>query len=129
MNYSVLIVDDDPMARQLLQFMLRRANFVLDEAENGYIALEKVKNNRPDVMILDVMMPGMSGLEVCQKLRAAADTADLPIIMLSARTSYEAVQEGLAVGANEYLLKPTRSAELINSIQTLLAEASVSQAV
>ena len=91
MNWSVLVVDDEPMARTLLRLMLVRAGFDVHEAEDGFDALEKVKKQPPDVMILDVMMPGMDGFTVCEVLRDDQTTAQIPVIMLSAKTDLDSV--------------------------------------
>ncbi len=120
MNPSVLIVDDEPMTRNLLRLMLERAGFAILEAEDGLKALEVVANASPDVLLLDVMMPNMDGITVCERLRAQAETAVLPIILLSARTSPEAVRMGLEAGANEYLGKPVSRNELISTIREVL---------
>ena len=120
MKPSVLIVDDEPMTRNLLRLMLERAGFDILEAEDGLKALMMVAEQPPDVLLLDVMMPNMDGFTVCEKLRGQADTAVLPIILLSARTSSEAVQMGLAAGANRYLTKPIRREELIHTIRDVL---------
>ncbi len=120
MNQSILIVDDEEMTRNLLRLMLKGTGFAIDEAEDGFVALEKVRANKPDVMILDVMMPGLDGLEVCRELRAETATSDLPIIMLSAKTTQMAIQEGLNAGADKYLTKPVGFKELISHIQEVL---------
>lgn len=120
MNPSVLIVDDEPMTRNLLRLMLERAGFTILEAEDGLKALEVVAESSPDVLLLDVMMPNMDGITVCETLRAQAETAVLPIILLSARTSPEAVRMGLEAGANEYLGKPVSRDELIQTIRAVL---------
>ena len=120
MNPSVLIVDDEPMTRNLLRLMLERDGFAILEAEDGVKALEVVAESSPDVLVLDVMMPNMDGITVCERLRAQAETAVLPIILLSARTSPEAVRMGLEAGANEYLGKPVSRNELIQTIRTVL---------
>jgi DNA-binding response OmpR family regulator len=120
LNPSVLIVDDEPLTRNLLRLMLERAGFAILEAEDGLKALEVVANASPDVLLLDVMMPNMDGITVCETLRAQAKTAVLPIILLSARTSPEAVRMGLEAGANEYLGKPVSRNELISTIREVL---------
>jgi DNA-binding response OmpR family regulator len=117
---SVLIVDDEPMTRNLLRLMLERAGFEISEAEDGLKALLMVAEQRPDVLLLDVMMPNMDGLTVCKKLRAQADTAVLPIILLSARTSPESVKAGLDAGATRYLSKPISREGLIDTIHEVL---------
>ena len=120
MKPSILIVDDEPMTRNLLRLMLERAGFEISEAEDGLKALLMMAEQSPDVLLLDVMMPNMDGLTVCEKLRARPETAVLPIILLSARTSSEAVKAGMDAGATKYLSKPINRKELINTIHEVL---------
>lgn len=120
MSQSVLVVDDEPMARTLLRLMLVRAGFEVSEAENGFDALEKVEGNLPDLILLDVMMPGMDGFTVCQKVRAREETAELPIIMLSAKTDSDSINRGLLVGATKYLTKPISPEELTKHVRSAL---------
>lgn len=117
---SVLIVDDEPMARTLLRLMLVRAGFDVSEAEDGFDALVKVKKNRPDLILLDVMMPGMDGFSVCEQLRSEPDTAVLPIIMLSAKTDLDSINRGLEVGATKYLTKPIAPEDLAKQVKDAL---------
>lgn len=124
MTESVLIVDDEPMARTLLRLMLVRAGFNVSEAEDGFDALEKVKRNRPDIILLDVMMPGMDGFSVCETLRRESETAALPIIMLSAKTDLDSVNKGLRVGATKYLTKPISPDELTRHVRDALEESA-----
>lgn len=127
MSRSVLVVDDEPMARTLLRLMLVRAGFDVVEAEDGFDALDKLKDGSPDVMILDVMMPGIDGFSVCETVRAAPRTAELPIIMLSAKTDLESVNKGLQLGANKYLTKPISPEELTRQVRDVLHEQPDSQ--
>lgn len=120
MTHSVLVVDDEPMARTLLRLMLVRAGFEVLEAADGPEALTKVKEQLPDLMILDVMMPGIDGFAVCEALRQEEDTSDLPIIMLSAKTDSSSVRKGLRVGATKYLTKPISQEELTRSVLNTL---------
>ncbi len=120
MSQSVLVVDDEPMARTLLRLMLVRAGFEVSEAENGFDALEKVEGSLPDLILLDVMMPGMDGFTVCQKVRAREETAELPIIMLSAKTDSDSINRGLLVGATKYLTKPISPEELTKHVRSAL---------
>jgi DNA-binding response OmpR family regulator len=120
LTQSVLIVDDEPMARTLLRLMLVRAGFNVSEAEDGFDALEKVKKNRPDIILLDVMMPGMDGFSVCQTLRDEQETASLPIIMLSAKTDLDSINQGLRVGATKYLTKPISPEDLTKHVRDAL---------
>ena len=122
MTKSVLIVDDEPMARTLLRLTLVRAGFHVSEAEDGFDALEKVRNALPDIMLLDEMMPGLSGFSVCEILRRDYDKCTRPIIMLSARTDLESVNKGLSVGVNTYLTKPISREELMQHVMAALAD-------
>ncbi len=115
------------MARTLLRLMLVRAGFDVVEAENGYEALDKLNEDTPDVMILDVMMPGIDGFHVCQTVRAEPKTSDLPIIMLSAKTDLDSVNRGLRLGANKYLTKPISPEELTRQVRDVLQISSNSQ--
>jgi DNA-binding response OmpR family regulator len=119
--WSVLIVDDEPMTRTLLQLMLAPTDCEVIEAEDGLDALGKIEQKIPDLVILDVMMPRMDGITLCRHLRQEAHTALLPIIMLSAKTSSEAIQEGLLAGADEYLTKPVSREVLLRSVKALVS--------
>lgn len=122
MSKSVLVVDDEEMTRDLLRLMLKGTGFTIYEAEDGFVALEQVEAHNPDIIILDVMMPGLDGLAVCRTLRLQPHTADLPVIMLSAKTTPTAIQDGLEAGANKYLTKPVGFKELLSNIQDVLGE-------
>jgi DNA-binding response OmpR family regulator len=106
--------------------MLEHANFAVVEAKDGVEALELVKQSLPDLVILDVMMPGIDGLTVCQRLRSDEATADLPIIMLSARTQPDAIEAGLRAGATMYLTKPVSRKELIQHMHEVLNQVASS---
>lgn len=116
----VLIVDDESMARALLRLILTRAGFEVMEAENGVDALANVARKQPDLVVLDVMMPGMDGFEVCLNLRQQVETSDLPIIMLSARADLDSITRGIEVGATKYLTKPISREELIQQVADVL---------
>lgn len=123
MTQSVMVVDDEPMARTLLRLMLVRAGFLVTEAEDGYDALAKVERNKPDLILLDVMMPGMDGFTVCETLRSEVRTSQLPIIMLSAKTDLTSITKGLRVGATKYLTKPISPDELTRHVRDILGPA------
>lgn len=120
MSQSVLVVDDEPTARSMLRLILVRAGYYVREAKDGYEALEAVKREMPDLMILDIMMPGIDGFAVCEALRNEDKSADLPIIMLSARADAESINRGLSVGATEYLTKPVTPDELTRHVRSAL---------
>jgi two-component system alkaline phosphatase synthesis response regulator PhoP len=109
------------MTRNLLRMMLEHAGYRIREAADGNEALSAVEKEIPDVMILDVMMPNMDGLTVCAILRSRAETAALPILMLSARSNAEAVQLGLDAGADRYLTKPISHKDLVQHVEDVLS--------
>jgi DNA-binding response OmpR family regulator len=104
----------------MLRLILVRAGFEVLEAQDGTEALEEVRRRLPDVMLLDIMMPGIDGFEVCEILRGDEATADLPIIMLSARADAQSVSRGLSLGATKYLTKPVRPDDLTRHVREVL---------
>lgn len=125
MDPIVLVVDDEEMTRKLLRLMLERDGFVIVEAEDGLEALEIIKHEMPDIIIMDVMMPNMDGFSACQALRSKPETAEIPIILLSARAQAEAIRAGLSAGANRYMTKPISKPELVQTIRDLLPDVPV----
>ncbi|MCA9998492.1 MAG: response regulator [Anaerolineales bacterium] len=117
---TVLIVDDDFMTRDLLRLMLRRINITIMEAVDGLDALEKIKDQRPDLILLDAMMPHMDGFTVCKLLRKQPKTADLPVIMLTTRADQHAIQRGLQSEVTHYMIKPILPNDLLNMVQQTL---------
>ena len=124
MNKKIMVVDDEPGALALIEILLKRKGFTVVTARGAQHALTLLTHEKPDLFILDVMMPGISGLELCQQLRNRADTAHIPVLMLSAWSDIEAVQRGLSAGANDYLTKTTRPNQIIGKVQALLGQPS-----
>ncbi|MEM7116107.1 MAG: response regulator [Chloroflexota bacterium] len=122
MKPCVLVVDDEADTRNLFRFTLEYGGFTVREAIDGEDALAQIENGRPDVVLLDVMMPRLDGYEVCKRLRQQAETADLPIIMVSAKSQAEAIETGLALGATDYLTKPVALETLINSVRAAVQQ-------
>ena len=120
MNEKVLIIDDDPGLLTLLQLGLERDGFMVITAESGKEGLRRAYEARPDVIVLDIMMPDMDGWVTCQRLRSMCDT---PIIMLTARADQADVLKGLALGADDYVTKPCSFDELKARIRTVLRRA------
>ena len=114
----ILVVDDDRAVRESLRRSLSFNGYSVETAGDGLEALEKVIADRPDLMILDVMMPRLDGLEVCRRLRSAGD--DLPILVLTARDSVSERVSGLDAGADDYLPKPFALEELLARLRSLL---------
>jgi DNA-binding response OmpR family regulator len=120
MMSEILVVDDDRDVAQSIELALRRRGFRVTIANSGVEALKTLRRYRPDLVVLDVLMPGMGGIEVCRRLRADANTADLPIIFLTARGRERDRIEGLRAGADDYLAKPFNLEELILRVKAVL---------
>ncbi|HEX9122738.1 MAG TPA: response regulator [Actinomycetota bacterium] len=120
----ILIVDDDPVIVRLLQINFRLEGYEVDTASRGEVALERVRANRPDVVILDVMMPGLDGWEVCRQLKESPEVRHIPVIFLSARAQDEDRQRGYALGVDEYVTKPFDPGHLIEIVRRALAKSA-----
>ena len=119
MRKKILIVDDDKNIVQLVKLTLG-TDYDYAEAYNGHDAIEKAKKERPNLILLDIMMPGMDGYEVCHKLRADPETKDILVAMLSAKKEDHDILEGIDVGAIAYITKPFSPVELQEKIDELL---------
>jgi len=117
---KILVVDDQPINVQLLKRKLEKEGITILTAYNGQEALDSVAGEKPDLILLDVMMPDMDGIEVCQRLQADESTSHIPIIFVTARTSKEGKIEGLGVGAVDYITKPIDLDETLARVQTQL---------
>jgi pilus assembly protein CpaE len=124
MKGKILVVDDDPDALRLTAYALELEGYETLTAENGSQALAAVERDLPNLVVLDVMMPDMSGIEVCRHLRSDPDTQHLPIIMLSAKGKAQDKVTGLKAGADDYVAKPTDPAELVARVERLLLRAA-----
>ena len=120
---SVLIVDDIPINVTLIEKMLKPFHFVIEKANDGQTALDIVADNKPDLILLDLMMPGMNGYDVIKQLRAKEETQQLPIIVISALNSNEDVVKGYDLAANDFLTKPIIMNRLHTSVITQLNKA------
>ena len=118
----VLLVEDEADIRELIRYSLAQAGLEVEEAGDGAEALEKLRVFAPDLIVLDLMLPGMPGLEVCQRLRSRADTARLPIMVVSAKANPSDRALGLAMGANDYVTKPFSPRDLLMRAIALLPE-------
>jgi diguanylate cyclase (GGDEF)-like protein len=120
----ILIVEDNPNTREMLQRHLTKAGYEVFEAENGEVALAQIKRDLPDLVLLDVTMPGMSGFEVCHKLRNTPQSELIYIIMVTAVAGIEQKIHGLDTGANDYVTKPFDIEELLARIRVALCTVS-----
>jgi two-component system, sensor histidine kinase and response regulator len=117
---TILVVDDQPINVQLLKRKLEREGLRVTTAYNGVEALELVRQSKPELILLDVMMPDMDGIEVCQRLQANEETRGIPVIFITARATKESKLEGLGVGAVDYITKPIDLDETLARVQTQL---------
>ena len=119
----VLVVDDDPVIQRLLKVNFEMEGYVVLMANDGVDGLEKARAERPDIVVLDIMMPRMSGLDVTKALKADPDTASIPILLLSAKAQEADLRAGDESGADDYLTKPFEPLLLLQRVEHLLATA------
>ncbi|MBU1355566.1 MAG: response regulator [Candidatus Edwardsbacteria bacterium] len=117
---KILVADDDNNVLFLITELLTRQNYQVFQAVNGDQALREAGSLHPDLMVLDIMMPGIDGIEVCRRIKASPDTRDIRVIMLTAKTSGRDIEAGMAAGADYYLTKPFRINELTEKIKELI---------
>lgn len=120
MTKKVLIADDEQNIVISLEFLLRREGFEVFVASDGIDALAKLRAEKPDLVLLDVMMPKMNGFDVCQALRADPDLAGTRVLMLTAKGRETEVSKGLGLGADAYMTKPFSTKELVVQVRALL---------
>jgi DNA-binding response OmpR family regulator len=117
---TILVAEDERDIRELIAFSLRYGGFKVEEAANGTEAVEKARKLRPDLIILDVRMPRKTGYEVCQELKEADETRDIPIVFLSAKGQVSEIQQGMELGAVDYIIKPFEAEQLPKRIAEIL---------
>lgn len=122
MSKTLLIVDDEPNIVISLEFLLKREGFQVAVAGDGEEALRMVGEIKPDLVLLDIMLPLKNGFEVCQEIRAHPDWQSIKILMLTAKGRDTEVQKGMALGADAYLTKPFATKDLVAKVKELLAE-------
>lgn len=120
MSRRILVADDEPNIVTALEFMLRRAGYAVSVATTGDEVLRQVEAAPPDLVLLDVMMPVMSGYEVCRRLRERPEWKAVKVLMLSARGREAETRQGLDAGADLYVVKPFSNSELLRKIEALL---------
>lgn len=118
---TVLIADDEPNIVVSLEFMMKREGYEVLVARDGLAALETIRSQRPRLVLLDAMMPGMSGFDVCEAVRADPDVRDTLILMLTAKGRETDIARGIGAGANAYVTKPFSTRELTQKVRDMLA--------
>ena len=124
MNARILIVEDEEPLTMLLRYNLEAEGYEVETAARGDEADTRLKESSPDLVVLDWMLPGLSGIELCRRLRARPETRQLPIIMLTARGEESEKVRGLATGADDYIVKPFSVPELLARVRALLRRAN-----
>ncbi len=121
MSYRILVVDDEPTLLRLMEFILAKQGHTMLVATNGEDALATIRSERPDLVLLDIMMPRIDGYEVARTVRADAELRSTPIIMLSAKAQDTDIARGIDVGVDEYITKPFAPEQLVHVVNDYLA--------
>jgi CheY-like chemotaxis protein len=127
MSIRIVVADDDPFIRRLVVFTLKKRGYEILEASNGATALDLVRQAQPDLAVLDVLMPEMTGLEVTKILSQDPTTSNIPVLILSASAQQTEIEAGLASGATAYLVKPFEPKVLGERVAEILAKQRVTQ--
>ena len=127
MAAKILIAEDERDIRDLVSFSLRYGGFEVVEATNGEEAVEQAKAVSPDLILMDVRMPKMTGYEACKKLKAMDDMKHIPVIFLSAKGQEQEIQQGIDAGAEEYILKPFAPEDLVSKVREILQRTGAGQ--
>lgn len=120
MGKKILVIDDEPLVVEVLKIRLKMNNYEVITASDGTEGIERAITEKPDLIILDVVMPGLDGYQVCQKLKEDRNTKTIPIIMLTALGQSPGRKKGYSLGADDYLFKPFDDQELLNSVEKAL---------
>lgn len=120
MSHRIVLAEDEPQIARLTSFKLEKEGFEVIWEKDGGAALESIKNNHPDLVLLDIMMPVMNGYQVLKKMKEDDDIKNIPVIMLTAKGQERDVVKGIEMGAEDYIVKPFRPAELTARIKKIL---------
>jgi DNA-binding response OmpR family regulator len=124
MSQKILIADDEPNILMSLEFLMKREGYAVVVARDGGEAMQSIINERPDLVLLDVMMPVKTGFDVCYEVRSTESVRDTKILMLTAKGRDTDVAKGLALGANAYMTKPFSTKDLVQKVQDMLGGAA-----
>ena len=123
---KILVAEDEKDIRELIGFTLRFAGLEVTLVKNGVEAVEQVSQMQPDLILLDVRMPKMTGYETCRVLKSNPETCDIPVVILSAKGQEGEIQEGMESGADHYIVKPFAPDELANQVKDILRDSGIS---
>lgn len=121
MSQRILIVEDQAENRIVLRHILQKADYITLEAEDGPTGLQMARQEKPDVIVCDIGLPGISGFDILKALTAAPDTKDIPVIFLTAREDDESMRQAMRMGATNFLTKPVTPAELLEAVEDVLS--------
>jgi len=124
MNEKILVIEDDPNALRFIEYTLEQEGYQVLSAKDGLEGIKKARDEHPSLIVLDIMLPGLDGYALCQRLRQKPETSLLPILMLSAKARQEDKDIGLRMGADDYLTKPADPSVIIAKVKALLAGTS-----
>jgi len=127
MNERILVIEDDPIALRFIQYTLQQEGYQVLTATDGLAGIRKAQNEKPDLIVLDIVLPGIDGFEICHRLRAEPQTAQLPVLMISTWAQEIDKATDLKVGATDYLAKPFEPSEIVSRLETLLAQKTVAK--
>jgi len=122
MTKRIVLAEDEPQIAKLVEFKLKKEGYQVTWKENGEEALEAIKRERPDLILLDIMMPVMDGYEVLRQIKEDEKLRDIPVIMLTARAQERDVVKGIDSGAEDYIIKPFHPAELLSRVKRILGK-------
>jgi two-component system alkaline phosphatase synthesis response regulator PhoP len=123
MPKKIMVVDDEPYIARVIKFKLEQEGYTVISANDGITGLTKIKEEKPDMVLLDVMMPGMSGYEVCQKIKGDAELAGIPVVILTAKGQERDREQGFSMGASDYITKPFSPNRLLELVKSIIGEA------
>ncbi|MBU1356323.1 MAG: response regulator [Candidatus Edwardsbacteria bacterium] len=123
MAKKIMVVDDEPYIARVIKFKLEQEGYTVISANDGQSGLQKIKEEKPDMVLLDVMMPGLSGYEVCQKIREDAELAGIPVVILTAKGQERDREQGLTMGASDYITKPFSPNRLLELVKSMIGDA------
>ncbi|MBI5805972.1 response regulator [candidate division TA06 bacterium] len=122
MTKKIMVIDDEPYIARVIKFKLEQEGYTVFSANDGLTGLEKIRQEKPDLVLLDVMMPGLTGYEVCQKIKSDPQLSGIPVVILTAKGQEKDREEGLSVGASDYITKPFSSNRLLELVRNMVGE-------
>ena len=123
MPKKIMVVDDEPYIARVIKFKLEQEGYAVISANDGITGLDRIRQEKPDLVLLDVMMPGLTGYEVCQQVKADADLQGIPVVFLTAKGQERDREQGLNLGASDYITKPFSPNRLLELVKSMIGNA------